>query len=270
MKFYKYVAIILVYRNADDLEECIISMQDKICSLRIVIVNAFFDSISMNAIKDISEKYSCDFINIENKGYSYGNNIGIEYAIKKYEYDYIIISNPDVIVMQFNTPKNKYDIIAPKIIAKDGRYQNPMIVKRNRLSEYIIYKGFKLNIKLFLYLGVSITKFKRFICTKITQRNDISYPIYQPHGSFVIISRKVIEILHPIYDENMFLFAEEGVLALKSEKNGFIPYYCSDIVIQHKEDGSMKLAGARINGEILRSNIYFYEKYIKPKARGPL
>lgn len=263
MKYYKYIAVVLVYRNVDDLKECIISMKDKIMSLRIIVINAFFDEETMNKIRDISAEYDCDFINIENKGYSYGNNTGIEYAIKHYRYDYIIVSNPDIIVKQFNAPLKEYDIIAPKIIARDGRFQNPMMVRRNRLSEYIIYIGLKRNIKPFLFLGIGINKIERLICTNVTKRNKTVYSIYQAHGSFVIISRRVIETLHPIYDENMFLFAEEGVLALKAKRAGFVPYYCSDLVIYHKEDGSMKLAGTPINSELKKSNVYFYEKYIK-------
>lgn len=41
-------------------------------------------------------------MNVENKGYSYGNNRGIEYCHNNYEYDYIIISNPDIIIKKFD------------------------------------------------------------------------------------------------------------------------------------------------------------------------
>ena len=55
MEYYKHIAVVLVYWNSKDLEECIISMQDKIESLRIVVVvSAVFDNISMNEIRDVT------------------------------------------------------------------------------------------------------------------------------------------------------------------------------------------------------------------------
>ena len=78
---YNYIAVILVYRNVEDLVECIDSIREKIYSCRIVVVNSYFDDESLNKIKTVAENKDCDFIGIENRGYGYGNNKGIEFAI---------------------------------------------------------------------------------------------------------------------------------------------------------------------------------------------
>lgn len=239
---YTYIFIILVYRNADDLRECVDSIKSKVRDCKIVVVNSFYDEASFEVIRQLAGEKQCDFINIENKGYSFGNNAGIQYANERYVYDFIVISNPDVVIQNFDDSSiTNFDIIAPKIVAANGRMQNPMLVKDNHLSKVLVYYGFKWDFSLLFFAGIALNKFTRFFYTKI-HRSLTPYKIYAAHGSFVLISKRVVETLFPIYDENMFLFAEEDVLALKAKEAGFSIYYVEDIVIHHKEDGSMKLA----------------------------
>ena len=75
--------------------------------------------------------------------------------------------------------------------------------------------------------------------------------------------RQICSLIASLYDENMFLFAEEGVLAYKTRKQGMITVYEDTIVVKHKEDGSMKLADLSISDELRKANIYFYENYIQ-------
>ena len=261
MKKYKYIAVILVYRNYEDLSECIDSMHHSIDSCRIIVVNAYYDDESLSEIEKIAQEKDCDFIPIDNKGYGYGNNAGIEYARDHYEYDYIIISNPDIVVKKFSGENLLPGAIyAPKIIARSGKEQNPMVIKHNKLSEYLIYKGFKNNSKVLLLSGFAVSK----VCTRVQGFgiNNLG-KIYQAHGSFLLIHREVIDKLHPIYDPEMFLFGEEGVLALRAFNENIDTVYTTDIVVDHKEDGSMSLADFSIDEELKKSIIYFYERYVK-------
>lgn len=261
-KKYEFIAIILVYRNIDDLQECIESMIKNINSIKIIIVNAFYDDESNANVKKIAVKTNCDFLEIENKGYSYGNNRGIQLAVEKYDFEYAIIANPDTVVEKFNMNTiNNEDVIAPKIIDASRKNQNPMIVKQNRFAEYLIYKGLKNNIKLLFIIGIVISKLQRNLAINLKKKK-----IFAAHGSFVFINKKVIDEINPLYDENMFLFAEEGVLACKCERYGFETVYNDEIVINHKEDGSMKLADFSINDELKKANIYFYENYVKKSS----
>ena len=142
MDYYKYIFIILVYRNSDDLKDCLDSIRKKVHSCKVIVVNAYYDDVSLSEIEKIANQYKCDFIGIENKGYSYGNNKGIEFAQKKYLFDYIVISNPDIVIEKYDDSfldeNFKYDIIAPQIIAASGKAQNPAMFKRLPLSEYFI------------------------------------------------------------------------------------------------------------------------------------
>ena len=264
----KYVFVILVYKNSSDLIECIESIENKVSSYRIIVVNAYYDDTTRADVKKIAISHNCDFLDIENKGYSYGNNRGIEFASNKYEYEYVIVSNPDVVIREFDdsqlTSDFKYDIIAPEIIAASGRYQNPMAIRKNKWSEYLEYIGFKNRNTLLIYSGILVSKLSRWYYAKVRRiACDPVYKIYEAHGSFVLISHRAIATLTPVYDEKMFLFAEEGVLAAKAKEMNMLTCYFSPISVNHKEDGSMKLSNISVNEELRKANIYYYETYVK-------
>jgi GT2 family glycosyltransferase len=270
MEYYKYIFVILVYRNTNDLEDCLASITEKVSSCKSVIVNAYYDDDSLHEVERIANLYHCDFISIENKGYRYGNNRGMEFALKHYLFDYVIISNPDIVIENFDDtfigPDFEYDIIAPQIIAASGKAQNPAMFKRLPLSEYLIYCGYKLNSRLLLMCGLTISKIIREFISHVKKiRKQRVYDIYCAHGSFLLLSKRIVEKLKPVYDDRVFLFGEEGILAYKAKKTHFKTCYSDFISIKHKEDGSMKLSDLSINGEMRKSNIFYYENYIKPQ-----
>lgn len=268
MKKVRFVIVILVYRNIEDLEECLFSIQEKIPDHKSIVVNSYYDEESKNKAWEVAQKYDSDFINTENKGYSFGNNKGIEYALQKYNFDSLIVSNPDIVIQSFFIDKmqRKYTdvILAPTIITASGKNQNPMAVKKNRGIEYIKYLGFKKDCKWIVYFGILLSKISRSISVKRNQlKGDKDFKIYAAHGSFVILGKEALEKLYPIYDEKMFLFAEENVLAYKAREKNIETYFTKYIVVKHKEDGSMKLSDLSLSSELRKSNIYYYETYIK-------
>ena len=262
MRFYKYIAIILVYRNTYDLIECINNMKKEISSLQIIVVNSFYDDSSRREAEEIALQNGCDFLNIENRGYSYGNNQGIALARSKYHYDYIIIANPDTIVRHFETPPPGCEVIAPRIVCASGKEQNPMMVVHNPISEKICYWGFKHRIHFLVLLSIALNKVLRLLFLLFFAKCD-SYKIYMPHGSFLLLGKNTVERLSPIYDENMFLFAEESVLATRLAELKIDVIYFRGIEIYHKEDGSMNLAHFSLYEELRKANMYYYETYLK-------
>lgn len=264
---HKYIFVILVYRNLKDLEDCIRSIKSKVNSYKIIVVNSYFDEQSKRDCEAIAISECCDFINIENKGYSFGNNRGIEFAVSNYEFDYLVVANPDTEILEFDDKslnKLDYDIFAPNIITLRGTHQNPMGISHQKIAHRLLYKGFKNNYKFYIYSVLLITKIIRNFRIFLNKIRDLSiYPIYCAHGSFVILSKKAISVLYPVYDENMFLFAEESVLASKADKIGLRTCFYPSIYIRHKEDGSMKLSDLSINDMLRDANIYYYENYEK-------
>lgn len=267
MKAYDFIFVILVYKNTDDILECLKSIKNKVKNAHIIIVNSFYNDDTHDIVKDIALRYNCDFINVENKGYSYGNNRGIEFACNNYIFKYIVVSNPDIIIKTF--PKDidllKGDIIAPNIIAKNGKKQNPILAYNCILADKVLYMGFKLQIKALIYLGFAINKFIREIFLMIN-KNRSSAIVYGAHGAFVIFNNKAIKKLSSTpYDEKMFLFEEEFVIAWKAKKEKLKTIYDKSILIHHKEDGSISQSNISELSELGKSCVYFYENYRKQK-----
>ncbi|MDY2627201.1 MAG: hypothetical protein SOW08_02615 [Lachnospiraceae bacterium] len=270
-EIFDYVFVVLVYRNYQDLDELIVSISKTIVNYRILVVNSYYDEDSEKKVRFVADKYHCDFINVENRGYSYGNNHGIKYAADHYRFRYLVVSNPDIIIGKFpqNCRELKGDIIAPEIIAASGKHQNPMHIRENRVSEWLIYKGFKKQNNLLILAGIGMNKILREIFLRIRKpTEDSKIKIFAAHGSFVIFSSRAIRKLGTApYDENIFLFAEESVLGIKAKREGLITTYMPCIRVNHKEDGSMKLGGISVNKELARANIYYYETYRMKKQR---
>lgn len=264
MRYYKYIFCVVVYRNYKDLVELINSINTVVKEEnKIIVVNNYYDEISEKKIKQISLEYNCDFISSENKGYGSGNNKAIQYALYNYNFEYIVISNPDIILQKFdlNISLDSPGVIAPCIINGKGKKQNPMYIFNIPIINKLIYFGIKQEKKMYLIIGVGINRIIRNIglCIYKICKNK-KHKIYVAHGSFLLIDKKIVDDLTPLYDENMFLFGEEGYLAWKLKENAVDTWYCDGIVVKHKENGSMKFR-SDINEYLIESNLYVYEKY---------
>ncbi|WP_371808813.1 hypothetical protein [Adlercreutzia sp. ZJ473] len=226
-------------------------------------MNSYYDDVSENEFQRLANQYGADFLSVENRGYGYGNNVGITHAVSEYAFQWLVVSNPDTVIEEFSlngfNPLEK-SILAPDIRTLSGKRQNPMIAKRSKLAERLIYLGFKNESRLLLCLGVCANKIIRELFALGCHRENKT--VYQPHGSFIVFSLSAIEALYPVFDEGIFLFAEEGLLAWNSAKNGVRVLYCPSIRVVHKQDGSMKFLDD-INTQLKDSNIYVYEKILK-------
>lgn len=266
MTFYKYIFSVVTYRSSEDLIDLLNSIGKYVkSSYRVIIVNNFYDDDSENEIKTISVRYDCDFISVPNMGYGTGNNIAIDYALKNYTFEYLIVSNPDIVIKRFddNNLQKTCDVIAPEIITVSGNKQNPMTVLDIPFANNLIYWGLKRKKKPLFIAGILVNKIirmlARFIYIISPKKN---HRIYMVHGSFLLLSYRVLKKLAPIYDEKIFLFAEENYLAIRFKRNGIKSWYTNYIQVLHKEDGSMKFRDD-VNEQLRTSNIYVYENYYK-------
>lgn len=264
MKSYKYIFIVLVYKNTDDICSLLESIKKNVNNYKIIIVNGYYDDATKNDFMEIANKYNCDFLNIPNKGYGYGNNKGINYIQRKYEYEFIIVSNPDIEIEKFNDVnfyKHSKNVIGPMIKTQSGKKQNPYWSNKFDFTEYLIYLGYKKDIKLFRYIGIVINKIIRelsLLSFGISRKQDKI--VFALHGSFIIFSKYIVEKFMPLYDEKMFLFGEEAYLAHRFCQAKISSYITKDIQVLHKEDGSISISNINTNKEASKSVIYYYEK----------
>lgn len=260
------VFVVLTYGNTKDVVDLIESTKKVNATYRIVIVNSFYNDETLAKLKQIANEYHCDFIPVENKGYSFGNNRGIEYANKKYDYDYLIISNPDIIINKLNYKDlNGFDgcAVGPRIITSTGKNQNPFYVDK-KIFAGLEYYFLKKRIKIGYYSIIAINKIKKMLFfAKMRFLKQKTKKIFALHGSFIILSKRVIDCLGTVFDENLFLFCEEMVLAEELKKKNISSIYTENVEVSHKEDGCMKFLEGSMYEEEVKSNGYVYNKYYK-------
>ena len=238
--YYHTIVVVLVYRNIDIVKDFFQSLNLK--SHKVIIVNSYYDDASLEECRIIANQYGADFIPIENKGYGYGNNVGVQHAMNNYEYDFLIISNSDIEIKKM-PHLDQYSggeyIIAPKTIMRTGKHQNPSTPWEMP----------------FLYPILSFAHRRRspivctccHICTRLAREifriyafiiRKKEYKIFSAHGSFIIFTKRAINKLFPIFDDEMFLYNEEWFLALKAKKYNVPVVFIPDIEVFHYEGAS--------------------------------
>lgn len=262
MKRYDFIFVVLVYRNTDDLKDFFVHFALE--KTKVIVVNSFYDDLSESSFKRIAKDNGADFISVPNRGYGAGNNKGIEYAIQHYKFQYLVVSNADVIIKDLslrNVQKYGNAIIAPEIRNVYGKRQNPsMPFTPTKFREYLHYwivKGGHYKLIWLLYAWSRITKCFYYLICKWKKT------IFSAHGAFLIIPQSVLYSLRPLYDERMFLFNEEEHLGRLSALKGIKTYYAPDIKIYHKEDGSMKVANVNQIEQAAESYKVYYERWIE-------
>lgn len=264
----RYIFVVLVYKNTEDIRSFILSVRKTVRDYRIIIVNSFSDQETTNILAKISHEEDCDFIRCENNGYGYGNNIGIRYAQEHYEYQYIIVSNPDVEILNFpeNLPKDTEKCLCgPSIQNLQYKPQNPYLIHNCKLRNFAMRRGFKEKSKFMLSLGHFISRTDKiiFLIVRYISQKKISQ-VFAIHGSFLIFPFYVIKELYPVFDEKIFLFSEEFDIALKAQKKKIPVIFVPEIKILHKEDGSMKYEDNTRLAKIERESfLYVYNKWIE-------
>ena len=264
-KYYKYIFVVLLYRNMEDVLEFLESLHKTVNDYHIILVDSFFNQETNERARKIAESTPyCSFLTVENRGYGAGNNAGIAYARTNFVYDYIIVSNPDIVINHFDEQvllnPSKEILYAPKIISRDHKRQNPNWAVHSDTLEYLQYLACKKENILLDYTVIAILKIMRIVVGVISDIFHIKrLSIGNAHGSFFILSRAAVERLSPLFDKRMFLFYEEVYLGSKAYKNHVPIYYTPSILVFHKEDGSMRIANLNTRKEAHKSVVFYYE-----------
>lgn len=264
----KLAMIVLNYNDGDTTINYINSIKNYNNINRIIVVDNNSSDNSFEKMKTLSSK-KIDVIKSDfNKGYAYGNNYGYKYLKEKYgNYDYICISNPDVIVediaikkcIDFLDANKKYAASAPRMF---DRNDNP-----HRLSGWK-ERTIKSDIR-----DSSVT------LTKLTNKShDEMYPEeyfdYKPFrdvdalaGSFFIIKSDIFERVG-LFDENTFLYFEEDILGKKIRNLGCKLAVLTDVKFNHMEAVTVsKNISKDKKFLIMQESKKYYHKTYNPNAK---
>lgn len=216
--------VILNYNDYEQAKNYVSSIKRYRSLDEIVVVDNKSTDISFRKLKDIEKKNITVLRSDENKGYAYGNNIGIKYL--KDRVDYIIISNPDVTIDESVIKKLKEDmdnnpdiaVVAP-VINQDGKKIRGW--KLPKISDEI-----KLNLSGFHELFNKKLEYdeKRYD-TELT-KVDVVY------GCFFMIRRDVLNLVGN-FDDEVFLYYEENIIGTKLKNINRKSYIDNEIEVTH-------------------------------------
>lgn len=200
-----------------------------------------------------------------NGGYSRGNNFGIKYVLKKYkEIEYIAIMNPDV---RCEEKKLLFDLTKKLEKDSDMVIIAPLMIEGNQINTQKI--GWK--VPTFKELLIS----KMYFCGRYLKSRDDKYiPISENgilrydivQGSFFIIKREIFQKIN-FFDENVFMYSEENILAAKIKEEKIRGYAGVDLThyyIHEHNYGKKNLSQRKKTLSLqFRSENYFVKEYCK-------
>ena len=235
---HKNAIIILNYNDYKTVIEYISQIKNYKSIDKILIV----DNCSTDESYKILLKYKSNKIEViktnKNKGYAYGNNFGIHYLENSKEYyEYITISNPDVLIDELTIKEllsylDKNDNIAiasPTMYTNNGQRSILAAWKERKLDsdvtdscEWLAKLHKKTHVECY-----NINKFK----------NNIFYVDCVP-GSFFIIKHDVLKKVN-YFDEKTFLYYEEDILCKKIKNIGYKVALLNNVKYIHYESTSI-------------------------------
>ncbi len=217
------VSIIIVNWNGREyLEDCLSSVFNQTYdNFNVILVDNGSTDDSIDFVKSNFPKV--DIISLkENTGYAKGNNIGIKYALKKHNPDYILLLNNDIKIIRKDTldklvkiaeTDEKIGIVSCDLVSPDGKGE-PLYAKIRPLESHVV-------------------EFQEINSFKL-------YEVDAVIGAVFLIKRKVIDKIG-LFDEGFSPFLYEDLdYCVRVKKSGFSILFVPSIKVIHYRSVSIK------------------------------
>lgn len=244
--------VVLHYCQVGVTIDCITSLLNLEGESQIVVVdNASPDESG----KQLEERYKLIenvhvILNDKNIGFASANNIGYAYAKKHLGAELIVVINNDTVIKDKEFAKKlasspllqKYHIIAPDIINKQGLHQNPKANQPPKFAEIVKnYKKAKLNY--FIYSIPILGDIKAMLASSPKFNNSSKGEFCEmivPHGAAVIYTPLWVENEEFAFYPGTFMYVEETLLYYYVKYRHYMIAYSPEFEIFHLEDISTK------------------------------
>ena len=220
----KTAIIILNYNDYETTSDMLNKIKDyKSLDLIVVVDNKSSDD-SYNKLKSFENDKIKIIETKENNGYASGNNYGLKYLENK-NIDYVIISNPDIIVEENVIIKLKEDLNN-----KDITLVSPIVVENKHIS-----RGWKLP-KFKEDLISNINHFHKYSDNLLSYKDEYYnkelVKVEVVSGCFFAIKYKDFKDIN-FFDSNTFLYYEENIIGKKLQDINKNSYIDTAIKVKH-------------------------------------
>ncbi len=255
--------VILNYNTPTEVEKCIKQIKKTVTSqYRIYVVDNCSTDDSVAYIKE-NLKDDCVFVESDkNGGYSYGNNVGLKIAFQDGA-TALCVMNPDILVEEgcidamyeyINSSPKEIAVVGTRVITPEGE------------EGQFAYN--KITLKNYLYTHKPFSIFKR-LAKKVNRYQDWDNGSDDAYvfngmvmgGCFMIRADVMNEIGY--FDDDLFLFNEEDVLAYKLEERGYKTAILKNCKVIHNHHQSVKKAGSFTTMHLRISPLIVLRKYAK-------
>ncbi|MCC8101276.1 MAG: glycosyltransferase [Clostridiales bacterium] len=242
--------VILHYQAIDETINCINAIKKlrKEEAIKIILV----DNASPNhSGKLLKQKYESDPIievlqEKENLGFAKGNNVGF-IAAKKYDPDYIVVMNNDVLIEQKDfiqsirrsDEKYLFDVLGPDIFsAKTGIHQNPQRDNNYTLEElesYIQKLHLKNKYRFLIKIKYFINRKQKINVSQKTDYTRVQFGL-PLHGACYIFSGSFARSHDNCFYPKTFMYFESYILHYLGMRENLKFVYDPSIQVVHHED----------------------------------
>lgn len=252
---------------------------------------AVVDNDSQNESYDILKQYTCDKISVlrsgSNRGYSYGNNIGIRYLIKNFSPDIIGIANPDVVfsndyvkrIKELFTKNEDYAIITGLETTSNGRVVFFFMDKEKEKACTVFKQEIKSIFSFFPRILRKVSRKISHVKIKPLNKSQALYidkelskgteliQVWKVHGAMFFVRVSDFQTIG-LFDENIFMYREEEVLAFRihsiHKKIGVAPDLKFVHLFIHYYSGNVHsiMPYFRMALSYKNSKIYYFNHYV--------
>lgn len=253
------VCIILVnYNGYQDTLECVKSIKgSKTCNQKIIIVeNASQDRNRIKTDEYLTENTDV-IISSENLGFAGGNNLGIDYAMKTYNPQYILLLNNDTVI----EPNAIEELIST------ANRNNKVGIVTGKINYYSEKKKF--------WAACGKFDFRTGIADQPQMgmidngEYDIECEISFASGCVMLIPNYIIKTIGKL-DEKYFMYAEDTDYCCRVLREGYKIYYNGKSLIYHKVSASAGVHSVNQQYYMFRNNCYIIKKYCEHPTYGYL
>jgi len=267
-----HISLILInYNTKSDTDECLKSLsvlKTKGFSYNVVVVdNGSMESYSLPRTLTSNKKF--EVVRSEaNLGFTGGNNLGIYYAIEKYNSDYTLLLNNDTVVephflqklIDCSEDHSEYGLICPKIYFYKGNEYHKKSYSRSQLGSVLWYAGGSID-------WPNLAAFHRGVDEVDRGQFDTFSDSDFATGCCVLIKREVLEKVGT-FDKRYFLYFEDVDLSVRAHDARYGIGFCPEAVVWHKNAGSSGGAGSSVhNYYIARNRLLFAFKHGGNKSK---